>query len=161
MKYRFGMSGMLAGILMTILRMLALSIVGWRFVKKFNVMEILRTQQKTEMVKEVKGWIFPTGIILAAAGIVLGAVVPSFTARILDVKMPAVWNGIYVLALIGIYMILLSAVAQIHLKCDKKKYYKNLVSVNASSMEWYLCIGTDWNLYDPVVGSGADSFEVR
>ena len=39
--------------------------------------------------------------------------------------MPAVWNGIYVLALIGIYMILLSAVAQIHLKCDKKKYYKN------------------------------------
>ena len=44
--------------------------------------------------------------------------------------MPAVWNGIYVLALIGIYMILLSAVAQIHLKCDKKKYYKNLVSVS-------------------------------
>ena len=27
-------------------------------------------------------------------------------------------------------MILLSAVAQIHLKCDKKKYYKNLVSVS-------------------------------
>ena len=44
--------------------------------------------------------------------------------------MPAVWNGIYVLALIGIYMILLSAVAQSHLKRNKKKYYKNLVSVS-------------------------------
>lgn len=130
MQYRFGMSGMLAGILMTILLMFALSIVGWRFVKKSDVMEILRTQQKTEMVKEVKGWIFPAGIILAVAGIVLGAVVPSFTARILDVNMPAVWNGIYVLALIGIYMILLSAVAQSHLKRNKKKYYKNLVSVS-------------------------------
>lgn len=130
MQYRFGMTGMLAGILMTILLMFALSIVGWRFVKKSDVMEILRTQQKTEMVKEVKGWIFPAGIILAVAGIVLGAVVPSFTARILDVSMPAVWNGIYVLALIGIYMILLSAVAQSHLKRNKKKYYKNLVSVS-------------------------------
>lgn len=130
MQYRFGMTGMLAGILMTILLMFALSIVGWRFVKKSDVMEILRTQQKTEMVKEVKGWIFPAGIILVVAGIVLGAVVPSFTARILDVSMPAVWNGIYVLALIGIYMILLSAVAQSHLKRNKKKYYKNLVSVS-------------------------------
>ena len=130
MQYRFGMTGMLAGILMTILLMFALSIIGWRFVKKSDVMEILRTQQKTEMVKEVKGWIFPAGIILAVAGIVLGAVVPSFTARILDVSMPAVWNGIYVLALIGIYMILLSAVAQSHLKRNKKKYYKNLVSVS-------------------------------
>lgn len=130
MQYRFGMTGMLAGILMTILLMFALSIVGWRFVKKSDVMEILRTQQKTEMVKEVKGWIFPAGIILAVAGIVLGAVVPSFTARILDVSMPAVWNGIYVLALIGIYMILLSAVAQSHLKRNKK----NTIRI------WYLSV---------------------
>ena len=34
MQYRFGMTGMLAGILMTILLMFALSIIGWRFVKK-------------------------------------------------------------------------------------------------------------------------------
>ena len=40
MQYRFGMTGMLAGILMTILLMFALSIVGWRFVKKSDVMEI-------------------------------------------------------------------------------------------------------------------------
>ncbi len=27
-------------------------------------MEILRTQQKTEMVKEIKGWTFPVGVVL-------------------------------------------------------------------------------------------------
>lgn len=26
-------------------------------------------------------------------------------------------------------------------------------------MEWYLCIGTDWNLYDLIVGSGTESFK--
>ena len=40
-------------------------------------------------------------------------------------------------------------------------YSTHIRCQHASSMEWYLCIGTDWNLYDPVVGSGADSFEVR
>ena len=103
---------------MTILLMFALSIVGWRFVKKSDVMEILRTQQKTEMVKEVKGWIFPAGIILAVAGIVL-------------------WGGC-------------TFVYSTHIRCQ-----------HASSMEWYLCIGTDWNLYDLIVGSGTESFKAQ
>ena len=36
-------------------------------------MEILRIQQKTEMVKEVKGWTFPVGVVFTVLGILLGA----------------------------------------------------------------------------------------
>lgn len=75
-------------------------------------MEILRTQQKTEMVKEIKGWTFPVGVVLTVLGLLLGASVKEVSARVFGIGLPGVVNLFYLLSLAGIYLILLSAVAQ-------------------------------------------------
>ena len=75
-------------------------------------MEILRTQQKTEMVKEIKRWTFPVGVVLIVLGILLGSGLPQVAARVWGIGLPGIVNLFYLLSLVGIYFILLSAVAQ-------------------------------------------------
>lgn len=72
MTYRFGAVGFLPGILFACI----LGAAGRRFINRSDIMEILRTQQKTEMVKEVKGWTFPVGVVFTVLGILLGAGLP-------------------------------------------------------------------------------------
>ena len=54
MTYRFGATGFLPGILFAFVLACVLGIAGRRFINRSDIMEILRTQQKTEMVKKSK-----------------------------------------------------------------------------------------------------------
>lgn len=125
MTYQFGAVGFLPGILFACILACVLGAAGRRFINRSDIMEILRTQQKTEMVKEVKGWTFPVGVVFTVLGILLGAGLPQIAARIWGIG-----NLFYLLALVGIYFILLSAVAQSRAKKNRKKYYGNLVSIS-------------------------------
>lgn len=130
MTYRFGVVGFLPGILFACVLACVLGIAGKRFINRSNIMEILRTQQKTEMVKEIKRWTFPVGIVLTVLGILLGAGLPQVAARAWGIGLPGIVNLFYLLSLVGIYFILLSAVAQSRAKKNKSKYYGNLVSIS-------------------------------
>ncbi|MGI6011549.1 MAG: FtsX-like permease family protein [Ruminococcus sp.] len=130
MAYRFGPAGFLPGILFSVVLALALGMAGRRFIRRSDIMEILRTQQKSEMVREIPGWTFPVGVVLTAAGILLGSGLPQFFARVLSISLPGIFNLVYLLSVAGIYLILLSIVAQSRAKRNKKKYYKNLVSIS-------------------------------
>ena len=130
MTYRFGAVGFLPGILFACVLAWVLGIAGRRFINRSDIMEILRTQQKTEMVKEMKRWTFPVGIVLTILGILLGAGLPQIAARVFAIGLPGAVNLFYLLSLAGIYFILLSAVAQSRAKKNRSKYYKNLVSIS-------------------------------
>lgn len=130
MSYRFGPAGFIPGIVFSIALALMLCLAGKRFVKKSNIMDILRTQHKSEMAKEIKPWTFPAGMVLIAVGIVLGSGLPRVVASVFSVNLPGIINVVYLLSVIGIYMVLLSIVSQSRLKKNKSKYYKNLVSVS-------------------------------
>lgn len=131
MTYRFGVSGFLPGILFTLALAVMLGIAAGRFIRRSDLMDILRTRQKTEMIKEIKSWTFPAGLFLIAAGILLGAGVPQIAAKVFRVNLPGLLtNGFYILTLIGIYLVLLNIVAQSKAKKKKEKYYKNLVSIS-------------------------------
>lgn len=130
MSYRFGAVGFLPGILFACILACVLGIAGRRFINRSDIMEILRTQQKTEMVKEIKGWTFPVGVALTAMGILLGAGLPQIAARVWGISLSGIGNLFYLLALVGIYFILLSAVAQSRAKKNRKKYYGNLISIS-------------------------------
>ncbi len=130
MTYRFGAAGFLPGILFACVLACVLGIVGRRFINRSDIMEILRTQQKTEMVKEIKRWTFPVGIVLIVLGILLGAGLPQVAARVWGIGLPGIVNLFYLLSLVGIYWILLSAVAQSRTKKNRSKYYGNLVSIS-------------------------------
>ncbi|MFR2717931.1 MAG: FtsX-like permease family protein [Ruminococcus sp.] len=130
MTYRFGVVGFFPGILFACILAGVLGLAGRRFINRSDIMEILRTQQKTEMVKEIKSWTFPVGIVLTILGILLGAGLPQIAARVFGIGLPGIVNLFYLLSLVGIYFILLSAVAQSRTKKNRKKYYGNLVSIS-------------------------------
>lgn len=130
MTYRFGAVGFLPGILFACILACVLGVAGRRFINRSDIMEILRTQQKTEMVKEVKGWTFPVGVVFTVLGILLGAGLPQIAAKKWGIGLPGIVNLFYLLSLLGIYFILLSAVSQSRTKKNRKKYYGNLVSVS-------------------------------
>lgn len=88
------------------------------------------TQQKTEMVKEIKRWTFPVGVVLTVLGILLGSGLPQAAARVWGIGLPGIVSLFYFLSLAGIYFILLSAVAQSRAKKNRSKYYRNLVSIS-------------------------------
>ena len=130
MTYHLGLVGLIPGILFSIVLALVLGLVGRRFVNRSDIMEALRIQQKTEMIREIKGHIFPTGLALTLLGILLGSGLPQFTARVLSVNLPSIFSCTYLLSVVGIYLMLLSIVSQCRLKKNKKKYYGNLVSIS-------------------------------
>lgn len=130
MTYRFGPVGFLPGILFSAILALALGAAGFRFVRRTDIMEVLHMQQKTEMVREIPGWTLGAGVVLTVAGILLGSGLPQFSAKVLNINLPGIFNLVYLLSVAGIYLILLSIVAQSRAKRNKKKYYKNLVSIS-------------------------------
>ncbi|MFR1723433.1 FtsX-like permease family protein [Emergencia timonensis] len=130
MTYRFGAAGFLPGILFAACLALMLGLAARRFINKSDIMDILRTQHKTQMVKTVKGWILPVGIVLMFLGVALGSGLPQVAARVFKVNLPSAVNLFYLLTVIGIYLVLLSIVAQSRAGKNKEKYYKNLVSIS-------------------------------
>ena len=130
MTYRFGAVGFLPGILFSCILACVLGIAGRRFINRSDIMEILRTQHKTEIVKEIKGCTFHVGVALTVIGILLGAGLPQIAARVWGISLSGIGNLFYLLALVGIYFILLSAVAQSRAKKNRKKYYGNLISIS-------------------------------
>ncbi|MDE7310710.1 MAG: FtsX-like permease family protein [Eubacterium sp.] len=130
MAYHFGWTGFLPGILFGTAMVCALGLAGKKFINRSNIMEILRTQQKSEMVKEIKSWTFPVGCILMVLGVLLGSGLSQFVANIWKINLPSVFYLVYLLSLYGIYLLLLSIVAQNRTRKNKKKYYANLVSIS-------------------------------
>ena len=130
MKYQFGFDGFIVGIAFAMILCLFLGISGQKFVKRTDIMEILRTQHKTEMVKEIKPWTFTVGIVFIFVGIFGGLALPSIAAYVFHHMLPGITNLFFLFSLAGIYLVLLNIVAQNRLGKKKEKFYKNMVSIS-------------------------------
>lgn len=130
MQYRFGFAGLGIGFLFSLVLTLLLFIYGLRFVKRSNIMDILKAGQQTEMVHIVPAWIGKLGFILIILGLLLGVGVPSISAHVFYYSMPPIINLAYLISLAGLYLFLLSTVAQANAKNNKARYYKNLVNIS-------------------------------
>lgn len=130
MTYTFGWSGFVFGIIFSLFLALLLLISGTRFIKKSNVMEVLRTSQKTEMVKLISPKTGRIGLALIIAGIFLGSCIPAISAEVFLYNMPSIFSLTYLLAVVGIYLFMLSLVSQTNAAKQKSKYYNNLVSIS-------------------------------
>lgn len=130
MQYRFGITGFLVGIGFAVILALLLGIAARRFVKRSNIMDILRTQHQPEMVKKIPGWTFPLGIVLIPLGILLALGIPQIFVYVLGLGAPTIVNLFYLLSVAGIYLVLLNIVAKTGSVKNRKKFYKNMVSVN-------------------------------
>lgn len=130
MQYQFGMTGILAGFVYAALLVCAILILGIRFVRRTDIMDILNAGRKTEMVREIKPYTGKLGMTLILAGLFLAMAVPQITVRLFHQGMPAVWQATYLLCVAGLYLVTLSAVGRSKKGRNPKKYYDNIISTN-------------------------------
>ena len=130
MKYRIGMAGLAVGIVFALFLILCIFLLGMRFIRRVNIIDILNEQRKTEMVREVKPWTGKVGIALILIGLVLAMAVPAVCMRVFLFVMPSFWNITYGISAVGLYLFMLSAVGRTSRGNNPKKYYKNIVSAN-------------------------------
>ncbi|MDO4260771.1 MAG: ABC transporter permease [Eubacteriales bacterium] len=129
MSYRFGAGGLYAALVYALVLALILSLMGKSFVSRQDLMEVLKTSQKTEMVREIRPWVFPLGVVLTVAGLAAGLGINQLTLLLLRRVFPGT-SFLYLLSVAGIYLILLSAMAQNRLTKKKDAFYRNMVSVS-------------------------------
>ncbi len=122
MAYQFSIAGFLPGILFAAVLSAMLGFAAMRFIRRSDIIDILRTQHKSEMVKEISSRTFPAGVVLIFAGILLGIGLPQIAAKVFSINLPAAVNALYLLTAVGIYLVLLSIVSQSRLKKNKEKY---------------------------------------
>ena len=79
-------------------------------------MDILNASRKTEMVKEIRPWYGKAGAALVITGLFLAMAVPGMTVRMFKQGLPGIWNATYLLALLGLYMVIFYS------KTDNQKY---------------------------------------
>lgn len=129
-RYRPGIGGALAGLLFAAALSVCVSILGIRFIRQANIMDILNANRKTEMVRKIKPWYKKAGAVLIIAGLFLAMAVPQLTVRLFKQGLPAIWNVTYLLVLLGLYMVILSVVGHSKRGKHPEKYYDNIISTN-------------------------------
>lgn len=92
-----------------------------------NIMDVVNSQHKNEMVKEVGAWCGPVGVILLLVGSIFGFLAPSWYMDLFMAYPPAWLSLLYVPAFVGVYMILLHTVVNGWRK-KGKGHYKGLVA---------------------------------
>lgn len=106
-----GFSGMLAG----------------HYLKKTNIMEVIREEHINEPVKELGRWCGTAGFALILAGAVMGYGAVPFWHSVFHAYPPVWANIFYAPVFIGLYMVMLHTVVHGWRK-DKKNPYKNIIS---------------------------------
>ncbi|MDO4542592.1 MAG: ABC transporter permease, partial [Bacillota bacterium] len=130
MAYRIGWQGLGLGALFCLFVAICIFWLGRRFIKKSDLIALIRQQKTAETVKSVKPWLGLAGIFLIILGIFLGYCLPILTVRMWGQYMPELWNATYLLTFIGIYFLMLHIVAGKKRGRRPEKYYKNIISVN-------------------------------
>lgn len=167
MKYQFGFTGLVFGIGFCIFVMMCIFINGIKFIKRSNIMDIIYEQRKSEIIKDIKPWYGIVGWILVISGLFLGYGVKSIVANILGYYMPVIWNTVYLVSFIGVYMIMVHAIIYNKKGKNPKKYYKNIISTNMMRFSgrqtvknmcvitFLITAGLFASFYYPLIASGA------
>lgn len=130
MVYRFGFRGLFLGIVFSIFVAVCIFLLGIKFVGRTNIIDILHETRKSETVHTVKDWYGAAGLILTAAGLLLGYVFPQFMVQKFYYFLPAVWNAVYGLSVIGIYLLMVYTVTHGKKGNNLQRYYKNIISIS-------------------------------
>ncbi|MDL2219238.1 ABC transporter permease [Ruminococcaceae bacterium OttesenSCG-928-O06] len=104
---------------------LLLLVMGLRFVRRSNILDVVNEQRKSDPVKDVKGWYGIVGIAMMVLGAGGAVVLPRVMAS--HGYTPQAWTNLfYLLAAAGLYMLLLFVVVRGF--GGKKSHYKNIIT---------------------------------
>lgn len=98
-----------------------------RYVRRTNIMEVIREEHINEPVKELGKWCGPAGFGLILAGAAMGYAAPGFWQRVFSAYPPAWCSILYAPVFVGLYMVMLHTVVN-GWGNRRKNPYKNIIS---------------------------------
>ena len=129
MVLRFDAQAYLFALAFSVFVILMLFLMGWRSIRRTNIIDIVQESHKSEPIRAVPRWYGPVGVLLIALGGFLGYFMPSFFVKVLHWYAPSVVDALFYLpALIGLYILLLHTV--VNGWGGKKKQYRDLISTS-------------------------------
>lgn len=102
-------------------------LTAWHYLRKTNIMEIIREEHINEPIKELGKWCAPAGCLLLLAGVLSGYCVPTIYMNTFNTLPPAWLNILYAPAFVGLYMIMLHAVVHGFVS-HRHNPYKNIIT---------------------------------
>lgn len=102
-------------------------LTAWQYLRKTNIMEIIREEHINEPVKELGKWCAPAGCLLLLAGVLSGYCVPTIYMNTFNTLPPAWLNILYAPAFVGLYMIMLHTVVHGFIS-HRHNPYKNIIT---------------------------------
>lgn len=100
---------------------------AWRYLKKTNIMEVIREEHINEPVKELGRWCGPVGLLLIFAGGGMGYFAPMMWEVLFSAYAPSWTSVLYAPMFAGLYMMMLYTVVYGWGK-RKKNPYKKIIS---------------------------------
>lgn len=113
MLFIFEPKALLLALVFSIFIIIMLFVMGSRFIRRTNIMDILNEARKSEPVPHTPDWYGWGGILLMLLGGILGYMMPSFFIRVLHWYPPDALGLVFYSPLfIGLYMVLLHTVVK-------------------------------------------------
>lgn len=117
--------GFLWPLMFVLFTFLMLLYMGWRFIRRSNILDVVNEQRKTEPIKDAKRWYGIVGAALMVLGVVGATAIPNMYASL--GYTPPFWsNLLYLLVAAGLYMLLIFVVVRGF--GGKKSYYKHIIT---------------------------------
>lgn len=102
-------------------------VTAWRYLKKTNIMEVIREEHINEPVKELGRWCGPVGFLVLLIGAVMGYGAP-WACHAWFSSYPPAWVSVFYAPVFpGLYMVMLHTVVH-GWKSHRKNPYKNIIS---------------------------------
>lgn len=100
---------------------------AWRYLQRTNIIEVIREEHLNEPVKELGRWCGYAGVVLVAAGAVMGYCAPSLWETWFSMYSPS-WISLFYLPVFpGLYLIMLHTVVY-GWRSGKKHSYQNVIT---------------------------------
>jgi len=166
MRLTFDPQAYLLTLLFSVFVILMIFVLGWRSIRRTNIIDVVQESHKSEPIKAVPRWYGGLGIVLTAAGLFTGYMSSTVFIQVLHWYPPEGLTGIfYIPALVGLYMLLLHTV--VNGWGGKRRQYKDLISTsmmkfqgrqtvrNLLVMTLLIVAAYFGSFYSPMMGAGA------
>ena len=128
-RYQFSVTGVAVGSVFCVFVIIFVNMIIKRYVKKLFVLDLLYAENKNETIScTIAKRTLIVGIIFIVTGIFLGYAVPLISSFLFHKGLPGVWKATYLLAIAGIYKVLVYCISFHEKGRNLENYYKNIIA---------------------------------
>lgn len=127
-QFSFTVEGFLSSLLFGVALVLMILLMAYKAMKRTDIMEVINEQRRQEPLKKsvTKGYLV-SGFICVVSGIFVAAILPGIYLR-MTYRYMGVWSNLfYLVAVFGVYRLLVYSISSHQKGRNPQKYYNNLL----------------------------------